>query len=105
MLNRAVQCSLRGLTRGDHLPGHQSRHNSFLAEQRRRRPDGDICLAYPTDAPLPITETGYRSHFVAASVIAAGGGPVAYVDMWLETNRDTPAWREREQAARQPTLF
>ena len=59
----------------------------------------------PTDAPLPITETGYRSHFIAASAIAAAGGPVAYVDMWLTTESDAPAWREREQSARQLALF
>ncbi len=28
---------------------------------------------YPTDVPLPITETGYRSQFIAASAVAAGG--------------------------------
>lgn len=60
---------------------------------------------YPTDAPLPITETGYRSHFIAASAIIAAGGPVAYVDVWLEVDSDTPAWRAREQAARQLALF
>jgi hypothetical protein len=26
---------------------------------------------YPTDAPLPINETGYRSHFIAASAVAS----------------------------------
>jgi hypothetical protein len=60
---------------------------------------------YPTDAPLPITETGYRSHFISASAIAAAGGPVPYVDVWLEVEGDTPAWRAREQAARQLALF
>lgn len=56
---------------------------------------------YPTDAPLPITETGYRSHFTSASAIDAAGGPVAFVDVWLESERQAPDWRNREQAARQ----
>jgi hypothetical protein len=60
---------------------------------------------YPTDVPLPITETGYRSHFTAASAIAAAGGPVAYVDVWLTVESDTPAWQAREQATRQLALF
>lgn len=65
----------------------------------------EVRSLYPTDAPLPITETGYRSHFIAASAIAAAGGPVAYVDMWLTVDSDAPVWREREQSARQLALF
>ena len=60
---------------------------------------------YPTDAPLPITETGYRSHFIAASAIAAAGGPVAYVDVWLAAESQAPEWRQREQASRQFSLL
>jgi hypothetical protein len=65
----------------------------------------EVRSLYPTDAPLPITETGYRSHFIAASAISAAGGPVAYVDMWLTVESDAPAWRERELSARQLALF
>ena len=65
----------------------------------------EVRSIYPTDAPLPITETGYRLHFIAASAIAAAGGPVAYVDVWLTAESDAPAWREREQASRQLALF
>jgi hypothetical protein len=65
----------------------------------------EVRSLYPTDAPLPITETGYRSHFIAASAIAAAGGPVAYVDVWLAAESDAPTWREREQASRQLALF
>lgn len=60
---------------------------------------------YPTAVPLPITQTGYRSHFIAASAIAAAGGPVAYVDMWLAAESEAPEWRAREQATRQLALF
>lgn len=60
---------------------------------------------YPTDVPLPITETGYRSHFIAASAIAAAGGPVAYVDMWFTAESDAPTWRKREQTTGQLVLF
>ena len=65
----------------------------------------EVRSLYPTDAPLPITETGYRSHFIAASAIAAAGGPVAYVDVWLTVESDAPSWQAREQATRQLALF
>ena len=64
-----------------------------------------VASIYPTDAPLPITETGYRSHFIAASAVAAAGGPVAYIDMWLTAESEAPEWRTRELASRQLTLL
>ena len=33
----------------------------------------------PDKEPLPLTKTGYRSHFTSAEEIAAAGGPVEYV--------------------------
>jgi hypothetical protein len=59
----------------------------------------------PEYAPLPITETGYRSHFTSAEVVAAYGGPVAYVEAWLETESQAPDWRCHEQEKRQLRLF
>ena len=35
-------------------------------------------------APLPVTETGYRSHFIPSGTIAAHGGAVAFVTAWLD---------------------
>jgi hypothetical protein len=65
----------------------------------------EVRSIYPTDAPLPITETGYRSHFIAASAISASGGPVAYVEAWLTVESESRDWRRREQSARQFALF
>ena len=59
----------------------------------------------PERAPLPITETGYRSHFTSPETIAAYGGPVAYVEAWLETESQAPDWRNQEQVRRQLSLF
>ncbi len=59
----------------------------------------------PARAPLPITETGYRSHFTSAETVAAFGGPVAYVEAWLETESQAPDWRSSEQERRQLHLF
>ncbi|MBS3961219.1 MAG: hypothetical protein KGZ61_05210 [Sandarakinorhabdus sp.] len=59
----------------------------------------------PERAPLPITETGYRSHFTTAHAVAAMGGPVALVRTWLDEEAASPAWQREVAAARQLTLF
>jgi hypothetical protein len=35
----------------------------------------------PPREPLPITETGYKSHFVAIEAIEAAGGPSPQADL------------------------
>ena len=37
----------------------------------------------PVRAPLPITNTGYRSDFIAKGTIESAGGPEAFVHAWL----------------------
>ena len=59
----------------------------------------------PERAQLPITETGYRSHFTSAETVAAYGGPLAFVQTWLDEEAAKPSWKAREAAARQMTLF
>lgn len=59
----------------------------------------------PEKAALPITETGYRSHFLHCGDVDAAGGPLAYVTTWLDAEAEQPDWREREQTARQMSLF
>jgi hypothetical protein len=59
----------------------------------------------PEWAMLPITETGYRSHFLPRGTAENAGGPVAYVKAWLEEAAKAPDWKRREAASRQPSLF
>jgi len=59
----------------------------------------------PTKAPLPITETGYRSHFLEPGTVEEAGGPAAYVRAWLDHAASEPKWRKAEQARRQLDLF
>ena len=59
----------------------------------------------PECAPLPITETGYRSHFIPACDVIADGGPLAYARAWLDHEAATPAWKSQAEGARQGTLF
>lgn len=59
----------------------------------------------PERAPLPITETGFRSHFTRPDEIEVAGGPVAFVRSALDDVAMDPAWLEREAIARQMSLF
>jgi hypothetical protein len=55
--------------------------------------------------PLPITETGYRSHFTSAELIEAEGGPVAFARAWLDHAAQLPAWKEANAKWQQLSLF
>jgi hypothetical protein len=59
----------------------------------------------PKKAPLPITETGYRSHFMPALELVNAGGPVTFVSAWLEREAAGKAWRAKAAAAAQADLF
>jgi hypothetical protein len=65
----------------------------------------EIETIQPERAVLPITETGYRSHFTSAATVESYGGPVDFVRAWLDEEAASPAWRRREAAARQLALF
>lgn len=41
---------------------------------------------------LPVTETGYRSHFIPIGTVVHEGGPVAYVTAWLEFEVERTRW-------------
>lgn len=43
-------------------------------------------------APLPVTETGYRSHFIQAGTVAHHGGAAAYVTAWLDHEAERTHW-------------
>lgn len=43
-------------------------------------------------APLPVTETGYRSHFIAAGTVEHHGGAVAFVTAWLDHEAPRIGW-------------
>ncbi|MHA6266343.1 hypothetical protein ACXYMP_05700 [Aliiroseovarius sp. CAU 1755] len=59
----------------------------------------------PARAMLPITETGYRSHFVPEQEVIEGGGALAYVEQALDEAASSISWQIREQEARQYSLF
>jgi hypothetical protein len=64
-----------------------------------------INVIAPEKAPLPITETGYRSQFVETGVVEAKGGPAAYVLAWLDEAATNRKWKLAEAKWRQLDLF
>ena len=54
---------------------------------------------------IPISETGYKSHFTNAANIEEMGGPETYVQEWLNEEKSSEAWQSYIAKARQLTLF
>lgn len=66
----------------------------------------EIRSVNPERARLPITDTGYRSHFHPPGTIEAHGDDVvAQVIAWLDEEAAKPAWRRYSDASRQGELF
>lgn len=64
-----------------------------------------IHVLEPSTSKLPITETGYRSHFLSEAEVAELGGPLGYVRAWLDAEAATPEWQAQQVARRQLDLF
>ena len=56
-------------------------------------------------APLPFTETGYRSRFLPAFEVDSEGGPLPYVRRWLDWAAQDPDWQRAEREGKQMSLF
>lgn len=60
----------------------------------------------PEGAALPITGTGYRSHFMPIGTVDAHGGDVAaQITAWLDEEAAKPDWLAHIEASRQHSLF
>lgn len=59
----------------------------------------------PAKAPLPITETGYRSHFIPPMKLMNAGGPVTFVTAWIEQEAKGKAWSKAAVMRQQGDLF
>lgn len=55
--------------------------------------------------PIPITETGYKSHFFPTGGLGEYETAVDYVLAWLEHEAKRKTWKARELASRQLSLF
>ena len=56
-------------------------------------------------APMPVSETGYRSHFVFSEFVEDNGGPAAYALQMLDFEAAEAGWHEKECERRQLSLF
>lgn len=66
----------------------------------------EIRSVAPEGAALPITDTGYRSHFLPIGTVDAHGGDVvAQVTAWLDEEAAKLAWLAHIEASRQGELF
>ena len=59
----------------------------------------------PKKAPLPITETGYRSQFLSPLKLVNDGGPVVFVTAWLDREAKSMDWQKRQAVRQQGDLF
>ena len=59
----------------------------------------------PRRARLPITETGYRSHFTTVEAVQTYVRPEDYVEAWLDQASRSSEWRAFDEAQRQLSLF
>ena len=60
----------------------------------------------PEGAPLPITETGYKSHFFQPdSVEFVNGSVVETVIQWLDKEAQSKEWLDYVEKSRQGDLF
>ena len=61
----------------------------------------EVYVARPKRAIIPITQTGYRSHFIATEELSLAGGAVAFVTAWLDSEAASKAWQRAEIRAQQ----
>jgi hypothetical protein len=60
----------------------------------------------PASVPLPITSTGYKSHFhPCGTVEALGGDVVGQLTAWLDEEAAKPEWQVHVARSRQGELF
>jgi hypothetical protein len=57
-----------------------------------------------TGDPLPVSETGCKSHFLPRKAVEDFGGPVKNVTAWLVHEARTPVWQKYAEQQNQLTL-
>lgn len=62
-------------------------------------------IALKANERIPVTETGYRSHFIAPAELTLWETPEAFVIDWLNDAAKHSDWQEYRQQSRQLSLF
>lgn len=65
----------------------------------------EITATEPERTPLPITETGYKSHFCQHADIERHGGAIGFVITWLDSEARSAAWQNHIEKSKQGDLF
>lgn len=65
----------------------------------------EVVVITPKREPIPITETGYLSHFVTDGSCPTIEAAVSFVASWIEREAQTKRWQKLDQKRRQLDLF
>lgn len=65
----------------------------------------ELRVIKPKGMPIPITTTGYLSHFLDEDDLKAAGGPAAFFLAWLEREAGSKAYKAALAKWRQLDLF
>ncbi len=65
----------------------------------------ELRVVKPKGRPVPITDTGYLSHFLDENDLKAAGGPAAFFLAWLDREADSKAYRKALARWQQLDLF
>ena len=65
----------------------------------------ELRVVKPKGMPVPITDTGYLSHFLDEADLKAAGGAVAFFRAWLDREADSKAYRKALARWQQLDLF
>lgn len=57
------------------------------------------------DQRLPMTETGYKSHFMPSEALSEYDGVIDFVIQWLNATCQSKEWLAHMESLRQPNLF
>ncbi|MDJ0641980.1 MAG: hypothetical protein QNJ15_04105 [Erythrobacter sp.] len=59
----------------------------------------------PEREPLPVTDTGYRSHWMTPEEMDQYGGPLNFVEAWIGHEAQTQSWIDGKLKRAQLELF
>jgi len=65
----------------------------------------EIHVIAPRKAIIPLTDTGYRSHFIDGTQLKEAGGVRRFVEQWLAAESRSKEWQKKDLARQQGDLF
>lgn len=81
-------------------------YNPSFSEAYRKQMGRSLAhIEIRSNSVLPVTETGYRSHFTGGECIEKYGGAIGFVVAWLNDAAQSKSWKIKAEESRQLTLF